>query len=270
MLTLLLILLVVGAALTVLLWAGTVFLQGYYYTEPTAGVAWQAPAAGAALTVFLALWCLLVANSSTATTQDVPYDTLFRFSPEVEMSKEPVRELWAVRKGAKEPVRYVRKRDAQGRFEYRDTTLAAGPWKSGGVQAILVPGEGGEKVRFDPLPASEGTYRQFRDESGWVMREYDTGPTGTPTKFRWGRFLMNLLLNFFHLGLWFVCLWLLLRFQWAHALGLAVVLWLVLTLAVLPMLLTQAAQVAQEQRGAGGGPPQKALAPVPGVPMVHG
>jgi hypothetical protein len=49
----------------------------------------------------------------------------------------------------------------------------------------------------------------------------------------------NLLLNFLHLGVWFACLWLLLRFQWGHALGFAVVLWLALTLTILPMLFTK-------------------------------
>jgi len=47
-------------------------------------------------------------------------------------------------------------------------------------------------------------------------------------------------LNFLHLGLWFVCLWVFVRFQWSHALGLAIIMWLVMTLAVLPMVFEQA------------------------------
>ena len=38
---------------------------------------------------------------------------------------------------------------------------------------------------------------------------------------------------------WFACLWLLLRFQWPHALGLAVVLWLACTLLLWPVLQAQ-------------------------------
>ncbi|HMC63794.1 MAG TPA: hypothetical protein VKI65_02535, partial [Gemmataceae bacterium] len=42
-------------------------------------------------------------------------------------------------------------------------------------------------------------------------------------------------------------LWLLLRFQWSHALGLAVVFWLVMTLLILPMLRTQMIKLAQQR-----------------------
>jgi hypothetical protein len=38
-----------------------------------------------------------------------------------------------------------------------------------------------------------------------------------------------------HLIVWFLCLWLLLRFQWGHALGLACVAWLVLTFFLPPL-----------------------------------
>ena len=61
---------------------------------------------------------------------------------------------------------------------------------------------------------------------------------------------MTLLLNFgFFLCCW-LTLWLLLRFQWSHALGLGFVLWLVFTLSLLPMLLTRAAEVAQANAAA--------------------
>ena len=56
--------------------------------------------------------------------------------------------------------------------------------------------------------------------------------------------LMTFLLNFLHLGVWFVCLWLLLRFQWSHALGLAIVFCLAMTLVVLPMLFTRTERAA--------------------------
>jgi hypothetical protein len=64
--------------------------------------------------------------------------------------------------------------------------------------------------------------------------------------FRWGAFFGNLLLNVLHLGVWFAVLWLLLRFQWPHALGLAVVFWLVMTLAVVPQILDHARSVSQK------------------------
>jgi hypothetical protein len=44
-----------------------------------------------------------------------------------------------------------------------------------------------------------------------------------------------------------------LRFQWAHALGLAFVIWLVMTLLVLPMLLAYAAEVSQARHAVSAG-----------------
>src|SRR5262245_11856453 len=63
-LSLLVILLVVGVAVLVLLWAGSLFLQSYYYTEPTEQLYWKAPAAAGALFVFWLVWCLINANSA--------------------------------------------------------------------------------------------------------------------------------------------------------------------------------------------------------------
>ena len=263
MLFLLLVFVLTGMTLTVLLWVITVFLQGYYYTEPTSGIAWQAPAAGFGLALFLTLWCLLIINSEGASPTNLPYDTAFRFSPTVDMFKdrESAKELWAVRKGVKEPIAYKLKKKVlfiggQPLATYEEaTTVAPKPWNPSGVQAIILK-KGGETYRFVPLPPTEGQgYQEYGDESGWVMREYsESGPDGRPYAFRWGRFLGNLFLNFVHLGLWFVAFGLVLRFQWTHALLLAIILWLVTTLAVLPMLLDQAGAKAVEQRAPVSGP----------------
>ncbi len=62
---------------------------------------------------------------------------------------------------------------------------------------------------------------------------------------------MNLLLNGLHLVVWFACLWLLLRFQWPHALGMALVCWLVVTVIVIPPLLNKAEVVAYQRHPPG-------------------
>ncbi len=48
-----------------------------------------------------------------------------------------------------------------------------------------------------------------------------------------------------------MCVWLILRFQWTHALALAALLWLVSSLVVVPMLLAKTDAVA---RSKGSGP----------------
>jgi len=247
---LLIVLLLVGVTLSVVLWVGTVFLQGYFYTEANADAYWQAPAAGAALTLFLLLWCVLDVN---ATHDQVlpyePYDTLFRFSAVEDMDKRPAEKIWAVRAGVKEPIPYESRRTGQNSYEYVDVATKK-PWSFVGVEAILLEdsagkiGDKGEKIRFDLNKNADSGSSRFVDAQGWGMGENNLG---LPSKFFFGRLLANLLLNLFHLVLWFLCLWLLLRFQWTHALGLAIVLWLVMTLTVLPMLMTRSGEIARPQ-----------------------
>jgi hypothetical protein len=135
--------------------------------------------------------------------------------------------------------------------EYREANLGARPFSSAGVLAIVIKDADGTEHRFNKVnPSSDPADVQYVDERGWVIEENKYGPNGEPYVSRWGRFLVNLFLNFFHLVLWFLCLWLLLRFQWPHALGFAVVMWLIVTLSILPMMLSQAGEIALQGRAA--------------------
>jgi hypothetical protein len=247
--TLILYILLVATAVIGLLWLGTLFFQGYFYTEPVEGAAWRAPVAGAILTLFFAAWAWLDVRNRGDDPQDVPFNTLFRFSSEVARTPEPVKKLWVVRKGTKEPVEYERYKDANSqtglvRTLYREVNTR-NPWRREGVEAILIQEDGKkDKVRFEPQKSDASGYRRFADGDGWEMTEYETGPDGRPTQFRFGLLVVNLLLNFVHLVLWFVLLWLLLDYRWPHALGLGFVLWLIMTLTFLPLLLSQAGVVA--------------------------
>ncbi len=187
----------------------------------------------------------------------LPYDTLFRFSAEETKptkDNKPVERLVAEKK-SKERVRYKRypELQASGRGGYRYyRELADGskgePWRDTGVVALIVPEEEGE-VRYELVKSEDTGARRFVSPDGWTILEYETGPTGEPVAFRTGLWLVNLFLNFFHLALWFVCLWLLMRFQWGHALGLGFVMWLVMTLLVLPMMLVQTGDAARQSAG---------------------
>jgi len=235
-------LLVVTLGLIVLLWVGTLFFQGYFYTEPAQQIVWAAPAAGVVLGGFLAWWLFTAARSPGERAGDIPYDTFFRMSPRVYMVNEPVVELWAVKKN-NEKVLYKRYRHDQRRFEYKDVT-ANRPWNGAGVEAVEIVHDG-EKYRFvKEDKTTSGAYQSFVNDKGWVMTTGERGISGDPKIFRTGRFLANLFFNFAHLALWFVVLWLLLRFQWTHALGLAFCIWLIFTLAFLPMMLDYARTLA--------------------------
>lgn len=251
MFTVWLILLILGLTLGVLIFVGTMFFQGYIYTEPSSGLAWRAPAAAVALTAFFALWSLMVIASGQDQT-NIPYDTLFRFNARDNLSKEPFRELTAViEKKVKEKdkeseivvrteqVHYVRKKDNAGKTYYAEASGAHRPWNRNDVRAISVK-YNGVNYFFEEVKAESGKYREFVTKDGWVLVEYENGPNGQATCFRLGRLAINLFLNFFHISLWFICFWLLLRFQWGHALGLACVMWLIMSIAVLPMIFEQA------------------------------
>src|SRR5437016_14176846 len=102
-------------------------------------------------------------------------------------------------------------------------------------------------MRVDLVKSAEEANREFMRADGWVITELPGaggGPHVVPYKFRWGRWFANLFFNFGHLVVWFLGLWVILRFQWAHALGFAVVMWLIVTLIFLPMLLGYAGLVA--------------------------
>lgn len=262
MLTLILILLVTLVSLTVILWAGTFLLQGYIYTEPTPGIFWQAPLTALLLTLGYSVWCMSVALSTGATTTNLPINAIHRFTPHEDMLDRPAARIWAIqldrKKDAdKEGIRipYVSKREDRTRFHYENAIIPKKLWSGQDVVAIEIElddkGNPGEKrvMRFNLIDSNVDEYRQFRSDDGWIIREYrDTGPTGMPVRFRLTRLLMNLFFNVAHFVVWFVSLWLILRFQAGHAFGLALVLWLIVTVTFLPMMLFYAGEAAEQRQ----------------------
>jgi hypothetical protein len=254
-LNLVLLLFLLFFSLIVLLWVGTFFFQGYIYTQPSQHLYWQAPAAAAVLTFGFAVWCFSIAFSSRASPQDIPIDTIFRFSVREDMFDLPAKKLWAYkvdrRKGGdnkEEVIEYDRVRDNQRTFHYVDTTSIHRPWRRQDIVAIEIETPDGNKLRFEPAEVGTGEYPRFVSKDGWSMPEFETGPNGLPQRFQFWRLLLNLFFNGAHLFVWFVVLWVLLRFQWPHALGLAAVLWVVATLILMPMMLSYAASVSESRR----------------------
>ena len=235
MLGIILILILVWAGLVVLLWAGSVWFQGYIYSEPSPQLVWSAPVAGTALALYFALWCVIDYRSPER------YVDLFHFNPRED--HEPFAELWAV-KGTT-TIRYGLTKDAQGRPDFRDANGKPIPTHA---DKIIVK-ENGEEAVFEPERDANGNYKMrtgrsllYHDARGREMSEDGLGQLST---FRWGVFLACGFLNSFHLAMWFVCFWLLLRFQWSHALGLAVIFWLISTVLIVPTLLAKVETVAK-------------------------
>jgi len=232
-----LILVLVCLALMVLLWAGTTWFQGYIYEGVAAAdLYWRAPAAAVALTLFLGLWSWLAYRAPGS----VP--GLFQFSFSNSNQDKPYSEFWTETQG-KENHYTVQKIAKAGRTirEYRDAQSKV--WPPSVKPDVLLVKEGEEKVRFEAKKGNAETATVYIDSRGRVIKEDDPGQF---TLFSWGLLFKNLFVYSGFLVVWFACLWLLLRFQWSHALGLAVVLWLVGVMLLVPPLIEQAEKKAAE------------------------
>jgi hypothetical protein len=218
------------------LWGGSLFAQGYLYSEPAGDLIWRAPAAAAALTLFLVAWTVADCASGghvRPVHQMSVYDT------------KTFDELKVAVKESGQQKEEVYKREAR---TARDYHLAGNPERKlpSRPEKVTVT-ENGADVTFEPDRDAKGHFKTeqgqnllYRDARGRVM---DEGHLGEVSVFRWDWLFWNLLFNAGFLAAWFLCLWLLLRFQWGHALLGAFALWLVM-LFVVQMLLGYAEQVA--------------------------
>jgi hypothetical protein len=243
-LSLVLVILLVWFVFSVILGAWTLFFQGYIYSEPAPDLWWRAPAAATALTVFLLLWVVLDYRSINPSRSTGLYRELQTFSFTEE--EEPYPELIVPNRDGKEE-KYLRKRTAESRFDYRNgaARLPSRPDK------VIAVGKDGQREVFLPDKDEKGHFKvapnellRYRDERG---REMVEGYLGFVSTRHYSWLWMNLFLNFLHGVVWFLCLWLLLRYQWSHALGLAVVFWAVTMLFVLPQVLGLAEKVARDR-----------------------
>jgi hypothetical protein len=251
MLLLALLLLLVAFVLSVLFWVGSLWFQAYIYESASAGLAWRGPAAGAAIAAFLALWCLLDyrAGIVQANVAKVPYDTWWDFTITTTYPRQPVKKFWSVKQdqeGKEKVTEYVqRKTGGLGSgLQYVDPQNNNVPWSregSGIVQAVILE-EDGRKVRFNAQLTPDGKFKdepaRYVEEGGTRALTEDDVKRGQMTETYFSRLVVYVVLNVLHLALWFVCLWLLLRFQWTHALGLAVVFFVATSLLVFSLLMS--------------------------------
>jgi hypothetical protein len=257
---LILIFLLLLLGLVALLWAGTLVIQGYFYTEPASELYWRAPAAAAALTLFLALWCLL------ASTDPGAYDAVFSFSSRQDSEFEQfwARKILPTGRWSKEEIRFHKvvvgtQTGQRSATEFQDDR--GRPWAPADAEGIcgaVFIKLGGERVEFRPELDEKGKFRRTEGDDSIRYTEvegsrfFDSNAVGTVSVYRTGLFFANLLLNLLFLGVWFACLWLLLRFQWPHALGLGLVMWLAFSLpgSLVSTLLSMSTDAARQRPAA--------------------
>lgn len=250
------------AVLVVLFWAGSLWLQDLLYSEPAGQLYWRAPVAATALTAFLGFWGFLNYRAFDLSRSEPPYDALFFFGP----SDHHVYPEFRAKRNGKEVVYRLKN------GEYVEVQPPYRKWDP--TKEVIVRDEkDGPDVVFRAELDEKGNFRRERrrvrglgwlmgsgseqplkytDDQGRVMTEVDIGRVRV---FHWGLFLANLALNLAHLVLWFLCLWLVLQFQWPHALGIAFIFWGVMTVVIVHMLMTRVEDVARRRPGVAVGVP---------------
>ncbi len=227
-LSILLVLFVVFVVLALLLAAWTLFFQSYIYSEPVEAIYWRAPAAAAALTLFLSLWITVDYRSIEKPTDEGRYRPLHESSA---FETEFYEYLTVVYRD--------RTRDQymlQGDYTYRNKS-GKEPSSKPKQQIVAHHKDKEEEKHVFNVEEKDGKIRYV--EEGNSSRAMEDGYLGRIRTFHFGWLFVSLLLNCGFAVVWFASMWLLLHFQWLHALGLAFVFWLI-SLFVLPMILSQA------------------------------
>jgi hypothetical protein len=245
--------LLIFATLVVLLWAGGGWLQGYIYNEPSTQLFWRAPAAAAVLAGWLGFWASTEYRNYLDEKEPSRYGALFQFSA---TDEKRFNEFWVPEGDRK--VLFSRRTVNQGKGPGRPEFISEiPPHRSWAGSDVVILKENGQDVTYKldkkatekshektamGTEASSGGAR-YRSDAGAVITE-DMIRFGRISSFRWKTFLTYALLNIGFLVLWFLALWLLVRFQWSHALGLAVVFWFVAIIFVVPPLVERVDRVA--------------------------
>ena len=241
-------LLLVWAVLVAVFWGGSLWLQDYLYNEPASRMYWRAPAAATVMTLFLACWCYLEWSSYDPADGAPAYD-VFIYAGASRTTYFP--EFAAANLGP------AGKEGPLVRYRTRDRTMVSPPYRKWSPTDLVIVKEDGHEVRFMAEKDGHGHYVRERKRPpaglGWLISagaeqplRYKDGrgrimtedAIGQLTSSRWGPFWTDVLLSFAQFLGWFACVWLLLGFQWPHALLIAVVLWAVMTFAFMHMLVT--------------------------------
>jgi hypothetical protein len=238
--TLALIFALLAFALVLLLWGGSMLLQGWLYQAPADRMPLRAAAGGVALAAFLTFWCLLDARNPGK------YDTLFEFSPLEITDHDSFDSVMRKTNGSETVTRYHR--EPGGRGTTNDFMDDRGQhWRKNTSEAMAVEIRVKEKDKPEPARfkanldekgnfPKELTQLRYTDADGRYMSA-DT--LGRVYRRKTGVLFANIFLNAAHFLLWWAVFWLGMRFSIWHACGLSLVMWLFVMVALQPVLFNQ-------------------------------
>jgi len=234
------VLLILLVALTlvfaVVLWGGSVFLQGWLYNDLANRLPLRALAGGAILSLFLTGWCAVYKADPGR------FDTLVSFKTEtLDGTYDEFQSIRSVNKKEQKPVRFVRKGSSND-FESPETgKLWSRSDADGMVVAILIKEKGHDQpTRFEAnLDPKTGNFRppeETRYETDGGRKYMDLSGLGKVYRKRTLAYVGNFFANLLHLAVWVAVLWPVMRFTLGHAIGIGLVAWGFTMLVVQPAL----------------------------------
>jgi hypothetical protein len=247
--------LLIWITLLVLFWAGTAWLQGYIYSEPSSQLFWRAPVAAAIITLWLGFWSSREYRAFNEDHVKGRYGAPYEFTATETRS---FTEFWV--KDGEQTIRYHRQRVPQGsrpaRPEFISDLAPHRPWP--GSDAVILK-EDDRDVTYTMVVDPKGKVKEsggffspatkantYKNDRGKIITE-DMIRLGQIDSTHWGSLGLYFLLNVIFIALWFVALWPLLQFQWTHALGLAVVFFITAMIFVVPPLMERIDRFADAQ-----------------------
>ncbi|WP_020469452.1 hypothetical protein [Zavarzinella formosa] len=224
--------------LVVVLWAGSVYLQGWLYSDVASKMPLRALAGALIIAGFLTGWCMIYKGDPGR------FDTLVNFSREkTEGVYHEIDSVRRVGKEEKKPVKYVRNPGGRGATTEFLTTDGQKPWtrsdSDGMVVAILVKEKDQpEPTRFNAKldPGDKFPVNGLRYVQPNTNRYMDEASLGTIYRVRSWSIIGNLFANFLHLAIWCAVLCFIMRFEFGNAVAFGLVLWAITMFVVQPAL----------------------------------
>lgn len=237
MIWLLLVLLLILVVLVLLITAWSMWFQGYLYTEPSTGLVWRGPAAAGAIMVVLLFFVIFEYRFQAGEHRDGYYFGPIWSSTSTK-SPKPFDELRVIEDNVEKV--YVRSK-LTGDYHLPNQPTR----KLTSRPDHVIVEENGKRSKFEPERDADGNFKRRKNRTGEESLRYVDenrrvmveGRLGQLETYSVGLFIGNLILNFLLLASSFASLWLLVRFQWPHALGHAVVLTLLILFCAMPPLL---------------------------------
>jgi hypothetical protein len=216
-----LLILLVYLALAAVLFGVSRFIQGIFYLEVPPTLWWRALIAAGVIWVVALVWPVLF-NQAEAGRWPISFDDMLFLKDTAQQKRELLKELVVVDESNRQ-TRYRRATNQSGLIEFRNNDNRPLPLSPPVLIAVPEEGEGRRltivKDKDGYIDRSSGS-AVYEDPDGERIAEASFY-TGTTVGGGYGQFFLTLFGDLVIFVAWFLVLWLILLFQWQHALLIA-------------------------------------------------